>query len=109
MLKRTNDGSALFGTEQQTRQRHFKAVSNTKACQHLTYPMSIARKNSRVRGEILEVEKPSRQPEQGSQSGKGEDGQVIMVQAYEFKSSLVQVGRNLSLKTFYNAYHGKET
>lgn len=83
--------------------RHVKGVSNTKACPHLTYPMSIARKNSRVRGEILEVKKPSRQAEQGSQSGKGEVGQVIMVQAYEFRSSLVQVGRNLSLKTFHNA------
>lgn len=55
---------------------HFRAVSNSKACPHLTYPMSIARKNSRVREEVLEVEKPSRQSEQGSQSGKGEVGQV---------------------------------
>lgn len=83
--------------------RDFNAVSNTKACPHLTYPMSLARKNSRVRGEILEVKKPSRQAEQGPQSGKGEVGRVITVRAYEFRSGLVQVGRNLSLKTFHNA------
>lgn len=59
--------------------KHFNAVSNTKACPHLTYPIPIVGKSRAEQEERAssEVGRDSRQPEQVFLSGKGDNGQVI--------------------------------
>ena len=59
--------------------KHFNAISNTKACPHLTYPTPIVGKKRAEQEEraSLEVGRASRQPEQGSLGGKGDNDQVI--------------------------------
>lgn len=59
--------------------KHFNAISNTKACPHLPYLMPIVGKKRAEQADTegLEVKRASRQPEQGSPSGKGDNSQVI--------------------------------
>lgn len=69
--------------------KRYHAISNTKACPHLTYPMPTVWKNKaeQKQGESSEVGRAPRQPGQGSPGGEG------VIQCNYIKSGVARWGQ----------------